>query len=144
MGELCRIAASSAGFPEISQEFRQPSDSRLRHPESFPNMHDGITEEGDQWLRRHFERYVKWAKDHNSLFILTFDDDDGNDDDRVPAIVVGAGIKPGTDSTIGNHCSLLGAIQLIYGLAPLAGSTATPLFAITRAKMQQREVLSRK
>jgi hypothetical protein len=113
-------------------------------PSLSHNMHDGSIEEGDRWLRKYFERYVKWAKDHNSLFILTFDENDGNDDCRVATIVVGAGIKPGTDSTIGNHYSLLRAIQSIYGLGPLAGNTAAPLFAVTPAKIQQREVLSRK
>jgi hypothetical protein len=142
---------SFVGSPRRAQEFEKfpknfdnlPTVAFVT-PSLSHNMHDGTIEEGDRWLRRHFERYVKWAKDHNSLFILTFDEDDGNDDYRVPTIVVGADIKPGTDSTIGNHYSLLRAIQSIYGLAPLAGSTAAPLFAITPAKMQQREVLSRK
>ena len=101
-------------------------------------MHDGTIEDGDQWLQKHFERYVRWAKDHNSLFILTFDEDDGHDDNRVPTIVVGAGIKPGTNHTPSNHYSLLRAIQSLYGLAPLAGNAAAPLFSLMLAKTKRR------
>lgn len=113
-------------------------------PNLSHNMHDGTVEEGDRWLRKHLAPYVEWAKRHNSLFILVFDEDDGRDDHRVPVIVVGAGVKPGTDDTPGNHYSLLRAIQSSYGLNSLARSAAAPLFTIGRAKSGRLDALSAK
>jgi hypothetical protein len=142
---------SFAGSRQSAKDFRAFPDNfdklptvAFVTPSLSHNMHDGSIEDGDRWLRKHFERFVKWAKEHNSLFILTFDEDDGKDDYRVPAIVVGAGIRSDTNDTIGNHYSLLRAIQSTYGLAPLAGSTAAPLFAVTASKIQQREASSGK
>jgi hypothetical protein len=40
------------------------------------DMHDGTIAQGDAWVRDHLDGYVQWAKTHNSLFILTFDEDD--------------------------------------------------------------------
>lgn len=96
-------------------------------PNLSHNMHDGTVSEGDRWLQRHFERYASWAKRHNSLFVLTFDEDGGHDDNRVLTIVVGARVKAGSDDTPGNQYSLLRAIQSMYGLPPLADSAAEPL-----------------
>jgi hypothetical protein len=103
-------------------------------PNLSHNMHDGTVSKGDRWLRRHLERYVRWAKWHNSLFILTFDEDGGHDDDRVLTIIVGAGLKPGMNGTPGNHYSLLRTIQSMYGLTPLGRSATEPLFSIAPAK----------
>jgi hypothetical protein len=107
-------------------------------------MHDGTIEEGDRWLRKHLEPYVNWAKRNNSLFILTFDEDDGHDDHRVPTIVVGAGIKPGMDDTLGNHYSLLRTIQSNYGLASLTRSATAPFLAVVPAISKPFEALSAK
>jgi len=46
-------------------------------------MHNGpITESipaGDRWLQQQLDAYYQWAKNHNSLLILTFDE---NNDKR--------------------------------------------------------------
>jgi hypothetical protein len=110
-------------------------------PNLSHNMHDGTIEEGDQWSRKHFERYVEWAKDHNSVFILTFDEDGGYDRNRVATIVVGAGIDPGRIDKPRNHYSLLRTIQSIYGLGPLGRRKVAPLFSVRRIDSNQFKVV---
>src|SRR6266404_687071 len=70
--------------------------SNLRFPQDFPSdynalptvsfvipnlandMHNGSIPSGivagDKWLRQHIDGYYNWAKQHNSLLILTFDE----------------------------------------------------------------------
>ena len=42
-------------------------------------MHDGSPATsvsfGVEWLRKHIDPYYQWAKAHNSLLIVTFDED---------------------------------------------------------------------
>src|SRR6266513_5901999 len=46
-------------------------------PNLTDDMHDGTIAQGDAWLQTHWDPYVRWAKTHNSLAILTFDEDGG-------------------------------------------------------------------
>jgi hypothetical protein len=34
---------------------------------------------GDPWLRQNLDRYYQWAKTHNSLLVVTFDENDDKD-----------------------------------------------------------------
>jgi hypothetical protein len=47
------------------------------------DMHNGPPAEsipaGDAWLRQNLDRYYQWAKTHNSLLIVTFDENDDKD-----------------------------------------------------------------
>src|SRR5258707_3835558 len=68
--------------PRFPQDF--PSDYNALPTVSFviPNlvndMHNGSSSSGivagDRWLRQHIDGYYNWAKQHNSLLILTFDE----------------------------------------------------------------------
>ena len=92
------------------------------------DMHDGLPADsiphGDAWLKQHLDPYYQWAKTHNSLLILTWDENDDkpkdpetgakssffgltdpfavptgqlgkNKQNRIATIVAGARIKPG-------------------------------------------------
>jgi hypothetical protein len=92
------------------------------------DMHDGTVAQGDAWLQNNLSGYIDWAKTHNSLFVLTFDEDDNTGNNRIPTILAGARVAPGTYSETINHYSLLRTIQDAYGLSPLAASaSATPI-----------------
>ena len=115
------------------------------------DMHNGpITESipaGDRWLQKNIDPYYQWAKDHNGLLILTFDENDdkraylgltnpfvdpqacvGADRDheycvdlqnRVVTIFAGAHIKAG-DYPEGKgitHVNILRTIEAMYGLS---------------------------
>lgn len=118
-------------------------------------MHNGQPAQsipaGDAWLRENLDGYHQWAKSHNSLLIVTFDE---NDDkrryqgltnpmvspgpypppdvyneylldlrNRTVTIFAGAHIKPGIYSE-GNgitHVNILRTIEAMYGL-PKSGA----------------------
>src|SRR5206468_8890410 len=46
------------------------------------DMHDGTITQADNWLKNNLNKYIQWAKTHNSLFILTFDESDLNNHDH--------------------------------------------------------------
>ena len=89
----------------------------LRH-----DMHDGSVAEGDAALRGMLDRYVQWASRHDALLVLTWDEDDLNHDNRIPAIVFGPMVRPGTYRNRITHYSVLRTIEMLEGLAPLGGA----------------------
>lgn len=93
-------------------------------PNLVNDMHDGSIAQGDQWLKDHLSTYIQWAKSHNSLFILTFDEDDLSMNNQIVTIFSGERIKEGKYSTRINHYSLLRTIEDMYGL-PHACNAAT-------------------
>ncbi len=115
------------------------------------DMHNGPAKKsvprGDSWLRKNIDPYYQWAKRHNSLLILTFDENNdkrhylgltnplldpkyclGYEIDpefcvdlqnRTVTIFAGAHIKPG-DYLEGNgitHVNILRTIEAMYGLS---------------------------
>jgi phosphatidylinositol-3-phosphatase len=80
------------------------------------DMHDGTIQQGDGWLKGHLDSYIQWAKTHNSLFILTWDEDDGSNTNQIATIFVGTHVKAGQYGETINHYSVLSTIEDIYGL----------------------------
>ena len=95
-------------------------------PDNDDDMHDGSVRDGDTWLLRHLGAYADWCIAHNSLLIVTFDEDDNTADNRIPTIIYGAHVKPGRYREEINHYRLLRTIQAMYGLPPLARSADEP------------------
>ncbi|MEO9022735.1 MAG: alkaline phosphatase family protein [Ginsengibacter sp.] len=71
---------------------------------------------GDKWLKKNLSAYIKWAKTHNSLLILTFDEDQFTAKNQIPTIFVGANIKPGKYAEKIDHYSVLKTLEAMYGL----------------------------
>jgi acid phosphatase len=87
---------------------------------------------GDTWARQHLAPYAAWAKTHDSLLVVTFDEDEGTSVNHIATFVVGAGVRPGTTSSQRiDHYSVLRTIEDLYGLAPLGkAADASPLARI--------------
>ena len=97
-------------------------------PNLTDDMHDGTIAQGDTWLKNNIDGYLQWAKTHNSLLIVVWDEDDSTGSNQVLAFAAGAHITPGTYSTALNHYGLLGTVQSIFGAtAPRSAATATLL-----------------
>lgn len=77
-----------------------------------------------QWVSDHLSGYINWAKTHNSLFILTFDEDEGDDlnPNQIPTIFVGQMVKPGKYNDSIDHYSVLRTIEDMYHLPPIANA----------------------
>src|SRR6266536_5167844 len=105
--------------------FTKLPTARFVIPNLNRDMHDGTIREGDTWLKNNLNRYIQWAKMHNSLFILTFDESDllNHNNNHIFTIFCGQMIKRGIDTTQINHYNVLRTIEDIYGL-PYAGNAA--------------------
>lgn len=110
-----------------------------------PNMSEGDklaaeVRQGDTWLSDHLEAYRQWAMTHNSLLIVTFDEDSSHypsvdhqcnhphptqpTDNRIATIIVGEHVRPGAQSsTTVTHHGLLRTILDLEGL-PAVGASA--------------------
>ncbi len=115
----------------INQPFSQfPSDfTRLPAvayviPNQQNDMHSGSVATGDQWLRTHLDAYARWAAQHDSLLLITWDEDDGSAANQIPTIVVGAHIRPGQYGELVTHYTVLRTIEALMGVLP-SGSAAS-------------------
>lgn len=82
------------------------------------DMHNGtdpttITT-GDSWLKTNCDAYIQWAKTHNSLFILTWDEDDNTTTNQILTLLVGQQVQHGSYSQQVNHINLLRTIEDMY------------------------------
>lgn len=90
------------------------------------DMHDGTVTAGDRWLEAHLGAYAAWAETHNSLLIVTFDEDDYWSDNRIPTIIYGDHVKPGVYAEHVTHFSVLSTLVAMYGLKPFADISGIP------------------
>lgn len=97
-------------------------------PNLNDDMHDGTVAAGDSWLQQHLAGYATWASTHNSLLVVTWDEDDNSAGNQIPTIFVGQHVKPGNYAETINHYDVLRTIEDAYAL-PYAGSaaSATPI-----------------
>ncbi len=108
-------------------------------PNQIDDMHDPkppavSVKNGDNWLKENLDSYYQWAKNHNSLLIITFDENDDksqfrgltnpastNSDikNRIPTIIAGADIIPGNypEGKGVTHINILRTIESMYGLS---------------------------
>lgn len=92
-------------------------------PDLCDDMHDCDVAAGDTWLRLHISSYADWAMSHNSLLILTWDEDDGSQGNQIPTIFAGQQVRPGRYAEPITHYSVLATIEAAYGL-PRDGQAA--------------------
>ncbi len=97
-------------------------------PDLEHDMHNGSPAQGDRWLRRRISGYARWCRSHGSVLIVTFDEDNGAEGNRIPTLVYGAGVRPGRTPAPINHYGLLRTLCLWYGAAaPGRAARARPL-----------------
>jgi hypothetical protein len=114
--------SASQPFTAFPRDYRKLPTVAFVVPDLCHDMHDCPKAEGDAWLRRTFTPYLTWAQSHNSLLIVTFDEDNQTDGNHIPAVVAGAHVKAGQYATRLNHYDLLRTLQQMHGLAPTAHS----------------------
>ena len=88
-------------------------------PDQSNDMHDGSIARGDAWLKRNLDAYAIWAMTHNSLLIVTWDEDNGSANNRIATIFVGQMVKGGRSAQHINHYDVLRTIEEMYGLSLL-------------------------
>jgi acid phosphatase len=111
--------ASQQPYTAFPRDYRKLPTLAFVVPNLCHDMHDCPKARSDAWLRAQFASYVTWATTHNSLFIVTFDEDNKTDGNHIPTIVAGAHVRPGTYRTRMDHYDLLRTLQDMYHLPPL-------------------------
>ncbi len=89
-----------------------PNMNNDMHNGSDPNT---ITT-ADNWLKSKLDGYIQWAKTHNSLFILTWDEDDNTPTNQIATLLIGEKVQAGTYTQILNHYNLLRTREDMFGL----------------------------
>jgi len=117
------LEATLLSFSDFPQNFSSLPPVALVVPDQRNDMHDGSIEDGDAWLKTHIEPYAQWAQTHNSLLIVTWDEDDSTGDNRIATIFAGPMVKQGTSPQRIDHYSILRTIEEMYGL-PCLGESA--------------------
>src|SRR4029077_5495856 len=80
------------------------------------------------WLQQHIDSYVQFAQTHNSLLIVTWDEDDSANGNHIATIFVGPMVKQGQFAETINHFNVLRTVEDLYGLTHIGGAaTATPI-----------------
>jgi hypothetical protein len=104
-------------------------------PNQVNDMHHGKDPDriqtGDRWLQEHLDTYVQWAQQHNSLLIVTWDEDNKKENNRIATLFVGPMVQAGRYDQRITHYSVLRTIEDLYGLPHSGASTdATPITQI--------------
>jgi len=132
-------------FPKDPAKFSELPTVSIVIPNLVNDMHDGIVtsesvQAGDTWLKANLDAYYQWAKTHNSLLIVTFDENDDKTgyqgltnplvapydqfrhdlQNRIPTIIAGAHIKANSEgyneSKGVTHVNILRTLESMYGL----------------------------
>jgi acid phosphatase len=92
-------------------------------PNLNDDMHDGTVQQADSWLSNHLASYVRWAASHNSLLVVTWDEDDRMHGNHIATLFVGPMVRPGRYGEFITQDNILRTIEAVYGL-PFAAKTA--------------------
>ncbi len=85
-------------------------------PNLCHDMHDCGVATGDSWLRANVGRYADWAMRHDSLLVLTWDEDDGSQANHITTIFAGQMVRPGRYAEPATHYTVLATIEAAYKL----------------------------
>lgn len=130
-GLYARKHAPWVSFKNVSSQSSRPLTELPKNLASLPtvsfvipnlnhDMHNGTIQSADIWLKDTIGPYVKWAETHNSLLIITWDEDDNTKINHIPTIFVGPMVRTGQTSQKITHYSVLRTIEDMYAL-PLLG-----------------------
>lgn len=71
---------------------------------------------------------MRWAQTHDSLLIVTFDEDDKTKANHIPTFLVGPMVRTARLPQLIDHYNVLRTVEEMYGLGPLGlAARAQPL-----------------
>ncbi len=108
-------------FPSSSSYASLPTVSFVT-PNLCSDMHNCSVSTGDTWLKNNIKAYATWALTHNSLLIVTFDEDSGTSVNQIMTFFVGQHVKVGQYAEQINHYNVLHTIESAYGLSAIANA----------------------
>ena len=120
-------SSTNKPFTAFPTDFTQLPTVSYVIPDLCNDMHDCSVKTGDTWLKTHLKPYADWAKTHNSVLIVDFDEDDHSASNRIPTIFYGQHVKTGTFTEHITHYSVLRTVEDMFDLTHIgnAGSANT-------------------
>jgi phospholipase C len=109
--------------PELNKRFADLPTISFVIPDQDNDMHDGSFETADDWLKTHIAPYADWAMEHNSLLIVTWDEDNYQADNHIVTIMLGPMVKAGRSAQRISHYSVLRTLLDFYDLPALGASS---------------------
>lgn len=119
-----------SSFPTASTDFSKLPTVSFVIPNLQNDMHDGSIQQGDSWLKQNMSSYIEWARTHNSLCVVIWDEENESNGvesnpNQVPLIFVGQHVQAGSTSNANlSHYDMLRTLEDMYGLPP-ANNAAT-------------------
>jgi acid phosphatase len=145
-GDYARKHAPWTDFPALPADVGRPWTDWPADPADLPTVsfvvpdlchdaHDCGLGAADAWGRQELSAYADWAAGHDSLLVLTFDEDEGSAANRITTVLVGAGVRPGSSTGVhADHYTLLRTVEDSLGLPPIGeAASAAPLTGIWSA-----------
>ena len=109
-------------FSRFPKRFGSLPDVSFVVPNLQHDMHDGTISQADQWAHRHLAKYIRGARRHHGLVVITWDEDDYSQSNQIPTIVVGQDVTPGRYHHRIDHYGVLRTLEAVYHLHPLGQS----------------------
>jgi hypothetical protein len=124
--------SSHVAFSAFPTNFNNLATVSFVVPDQNNDMHSGTDPQRitqcDTWVQNNLNNYIQWARNNNSLFILTFDEDDDLSGNRITTFFFGPMVYKGSYSTHIDHYNVLRTIEDLYGLTHAANAaTAAPI-----------------
>jgi phosphatidylinositol-3-phosphatase len=117
--------SSALTFDQFPSDYGTLPQVSFVTPNLCSDMHDCSVSTGDTWLQDHLGAYATWARTHNSVLIVTFDEDNYLAGNRIATVLYGQPVTPGSSSGASyDHYSVLRTIEDMYGTAH-AGNAAS-------------------
>jgi acid phosphatase len=138
-GPNCIPDSLSMPMTEFPKNFKKLPTVSFVVPNMDNDMHNigmagnaAAISRGDQWLKKNISDYAKWAKKHNSLLIVTFDEDDydSKNGNRIATIFYGDKVNTMEYSKSINHYYVLHTLEVMYGLPSDDDVSAAPISGI--------------
>lgn len=105
--------------------FEHLPDVSIVVPNEQHDAHSNSAQAADDWLRARIGPYAAWARAHNSLLIVTFDEDGSTDTrrgdpyvngaHRIPTLFHGAGVRVGDMPRRIDHLNVLATVLWLHG-----------------------------
>jgi acid phosphatase len=141
-GDYARKHNPWVDFRDLSASVNQPLTALPEDYAALPtvafvvpnlcnDMHDCGVAAGDAWARDNLTGYVDWAREHDSLLVVTFDEDRGTDANHIATFFVGPMVVAGPSDQRIDHYGVLRTLEDLYGLPPLGNAAdAEPITGV--------------
>ncbi|MFJ9538220.1 alkaline phosphatase family protein [Streptomyces sp. NPDC101225] len=118
--------SSARTFAQFPADYSTLPDVSFVIPNLCSDMHDCSVSTGDTWLKNNLGAYATWARTHNSLLVVTFDEDNRLSGNRIPTVLYGQPVTAGSSSAgTYDHYDLLRTLEDSQGLTAHAGNAAS-------------------